>query len=449
MLSIDLLRSKPETVDIMYQVAEFIKNGELGNNYVYCTQDGNFYVYIKGYWKALHAAQMAKIIEEHFRFITKFPSAKRHQVLDNLEIIIQRELTEFNILDLINFPQGMFDPKGNNLIKHDEKYLSTIRIPYDYNMMAECPLWLKTLDGIFEGDEDKAEILQEFFGYCLTRDTKREKALLLLGETRSGKSTILETIVGLIGEENCSSVTLDSISNPQFTPLLINKLVNIDWDVNATAEDYEANFKIITTGEPIRVNQKFIKAFTFRPYCKMIMAANKFPRITDHSSAFYTRLILLPCNRQFSPHEQDIDLKVKLKQELPGIFNWAVKGLIRLEQRKIFEVNKKFMTDAIEELREESNPVDVFFKENVVIDVSGPAEIEKQILYSRYCEWCRSNGNAPMANNKFGSVVYAKYSKYTPKNTMNHMTMKRVWKNLKLIDVNAIQGEPIEWKERI
>ncbi len=228
--------------------------------------------------------------------------------------MVFKRLDEFNKIDLLNFSSGMFDCKGNNLGDHKDEYLSTLRIPYKYDMLAECPLWINTLKGIFEDDSDRINILQEYIGYCLTRDVKREKALLLLGESRSGKSTILDTINHLIGEENVSSVALEYLSNPQYTPMLINKMVNIDWDVASGAEKFEANFKIITSGEPVSVNQKFIATFKFRPYCKLIMAANKFPRITDHSSAFYKRLILIPCNRVFEADEQDINLKTKFSQ---------------------------------------------------------------------------------------------------------------------------------------
>lgn len=430
-------------------IADDIKNGGSGDRFVFCLEEGNFYTYIDGYWKSLFDTQVLSVIENKYPGTNKYPMSAKKQILEQLKTLVHKNLSEFNSRDLLNFPSGMFDPKGNNLIAHDHALLSTLRLPYKYDMRAECPLWIKTLEGIFEGDQDKINILQEFFGYCLTRDVTREKSMLLIGESRSGKSTILNTLNYMMGEDNVSSVALEYLSNPQYTPMLINKMINIDWDVASGAEKFEANFKIITSGEPVGVNQKFVKAFTFRPYCKLVMAANRFPRITDHSSAFYKRLILLPCDRIFEPHEQDIGLKLKLKEELPGIFNWSVRGLQKLESRGGFEVNKKFMTDAIEELREESNPVDVFFKENIVIDVSANFQITKEELYKKYCDWCVANGNAKMANNKFGATVFAKYAKFTPKNTMCHISGKRVWKNLRFIGNELPQPskeEKISWQ---
>ena len=445
------LQETVQADDRMYAVASKVMQGDTGFLFVYCLEENIFYQYSNGYWRKIFDLEILSLISRTFTAknanINRFSIATKKQVIEQLKTMVFKRLDSFNTFDLINFDAGMFDVKAGDKKDHDPDYLSTIRMKYPHDKNAECPLWIKTLDGIFEGDKDKSSILQEYVGYCLTRDVSREKALLLLGDSRSGKSTILNTINYLIGEENVSNVALEFLSNPQYTAMLINKMVNIDWDVASGAEKFEANFKVITSGEPVNVNDKYVKTFTFRPHCKLIMAANKFPRITDHSSAFYKRLILLPCDRVFEPHEQDIRLKEKLKLELPGIFNWAVAGLNRLDERGYFEMTKKFMTDAIEELREESNPVDVFFKDSIAVQISDENKIDKGELYKIYTEWCRINGNLPLSAVKFGQSVYAKYSKFTPKKCQDGVTGRRVWRNLKLIDHNQPRGETLQWQE--
>lgn len=432
----------------MFNIAHRALHGEGGGEYIYCLEEGRFYFYNDGYWQIIHEIELLDRISKNIR-INQYAIGRKKQILEQMKYIKYNRLEKFNQFLSLNLNNYMVEPLTGSVINHDSKYLSTIRLNYNYQDNAPCTLWIKVLQEIFENDQNKIDVLQEFFGYCLTRDVSREKSLLLLGESRSGKSTILETLSNLLGEDNTSSVAIENLSNGQYTPLLINKMINIDWDVASGAENYEANFKIITSGEPVNVNQKFVATFTFRPYCKLLMAANKFPRITDHSSAFYKRLILLPCDRVFEPHEQDLKLKKNLIEELPGILNWAIAGLHRLEKRGAFEVHKEFMSDAIEELREESNPVEIFFKDNIKIDVSGGFEIEKKELYEKYILWCKSNGNAPMANNKFGSVVFTKYAKYTPKKTTSSITGNRVWKNLRWINTNVVpKGEQVQWQDQ-
>jgi putative DNA primase/helicase len=309
----------------------------------------------------------------------------------------------------------------------------------------KCPLWLKTLGEIFEGDIEKTHLLQEFFGYCLTRDVRHEKALLLMGESRTGKSTILETFSAVVGKHNFSSVPLEHIENPQYTPLLANRLINFDTDISSQAEKYESSFRKITSGEEINCNPKYVAPYTFKPYCKLIMAANEFPRIKDHSSAFYKRLLVLPCDRVFEDHEQDIRLKDKLQSELFGIFMWAVEGLQMLNNRGGFE-KKNFMNEAVEELRLESNPVEIFFEEQLEGYVDDNIYIEKGELYERYKTWAYNGQHYVLNSARFSQAVQRKFNKFTPKNTK--FSGKRVWRNLRYKDsVVALPQENLTWQE--
>lgn len=437
--------------NIMFSIASGISKGIYNIDSIYCMHEDIFYVYRDGYWEQVFDIELLGLICEHRDVIDagiqNHPSSTKKQILENLKPLVRRSMFDFNIKGWLNFPNGMLNVEGNEFLPHDKNNISTIRLPYKYEPSARCELWIKTLMEIFENNSNKIDVLQEFFGYCLTRDTSQIKALLLIGDSKSGKSTILHVLRHMIGFKNCSSVPMKFISNPQYTPLLINKLVNIDADVSERAQDFEFEFKIITSGEPVNCNQKFVPTFEFVPYCKIVMAANKFPRITDHSSAFYNRLVVIPCDRVFLPTEQDRTLKVRLLEELPGILQWAMNGFKRLTQRGMFE-EKEFIIQALEELRDESNPIDVFFREHIETDVSGGYEIEKQDLYNKYRAWCNVNGNAPMANNKFGSTVYQKYSKYTPKTTSNVVTHKRVWKNLKYTTATIeTPKETISWQQ--
>jgi hypothetical protein len=63
---------------------------------------------------------------------------------------------------------------------------------------AECPLWKKFLETIFDGDKDLIAFLQRFGGYCLTGDTREQKFLFLYGTGRNGKTTFLEILSGVL-----------------------------------------------------------------------------------------------------------------------------------------------------------------------------------------------------------------------------------------------------------
>lgn len=444
--------------DPMMLLATQIASGDLGKPVIFCIEEEKFYIFTDGYWKRLHDIQLAKIImdSENLKHVVEHSLSKRNQILENLKQLVQKELSIFNQKGYLNFDFGEFDltesyPGEKELgvwHDHDPEHYSTFRMPYKYQPQ-DCPLWKKTLSDIFEGDQRKIDILQEFFGYCLTKDVRKEKALLLLGESRTGKSTILETLSYMIGEDNCSFVSLDYIFHPQYSPLLMNKLVNIDTDVSAKAENFEREFKTITSGEPLVCNQKFVETFKFRPYCKLVLAANVFPKITDHSSAFYKRLILLPCDRVFEEHEQDILLKDKLTKELYGIFQWAVEGLRRLNERGGFEQHE-FMKEAVKELEDTNNPSNIFFEEHVESGKDDEFFIEKGELFNHYKQWCVKTQNYTISARKFSQAIHKRYGKITPKDSQSYTTGKRIWRNLRYVENKGEikkEEEIIQWQE--
>ena len=416
-----------------------VSKGEAGD-FLYSIQDGKFLMYNKGYWKEIRDIELLSRIENGLldkdknKICTKLPIARRKLIIENYKLLQFKYISDFNNKSLLNLENYMFDPVGINVLKHDKEYLSTIRVPYKYDGLAKCELWIKTLKEILEGDNEKISALQEFFGYCLTKDVTMEKALLLLGESRSGKSTILNTLQYMIGDENCSHVGLMNLENPQYTSMMINKLVNIDGEVSKKASDYEAQFKTIVTGHEVNCNDKYMPPFKFRPFCKFVMSANEFPKITDHSSAFYKRLILIPCNRVFEEHEQDRQLRNKLLLELPGILNWAIEGLKRLNIRGRFE-SYNFMKQAVDELENENNPAYIFFDEHINISMGN--YVVKSELYDKYKQWSQDTKNYPLSENRFSQCVFKKYSKQTSKDARLGHGGKRVWKNIEYLNFKS------------
>ena len=427
-----------------------VVNGEIGQ-FTYCMENDRIYHYQDGYWQEIRELEFLSKIENGIidkkgnKTVTKFPVEQREKIIKNYKLLAFKHLEEFNKEHLLNFENYMIDPLGQNVLKHEPKYLSTIRIPYKYDALAKCELWIKSINQIFENNQAKINILQEFFGQCLTRDVKQEKGLLLLGESKAGKSTILHVLQNMVGRKNCSSIPLKYIINPVYTSQMIGKLINFDKDVSAKAVDFEEDFKKIVTGEEITSNDKYEAPFDFTPFCKMVLSANKFPRITDYSSAFYNRLALIPCERVFKPEERNLNLREQLLDELPGILNWAMEGLQRLSKRGKFE-EVDFMKEALEELEAENTPSNLFFDEHIEVDVSDGVYIEKGELFKKYKEWCEKTATRILCKAIFSSIVFKKYHTKTPQHA--HLDSgKRIWRNLKYVEFKTEHQPDEGWQE--
>jgi len=434
--------------DIYYSFAYEIIKGNGGGEYIYSLQEDYIYSYENGVWKQIFDIEFLDRVEKALPEITKFPLPAKKQIIENFKHKKYVRLESWNKYPLINFENYMFDANGMNVLAHKSEYLSTIRIPYKYDALAKCDLWIKSLMEIFEKNTKKIDLLQEFFGYCLSSENEQKKGFLLLGETDTGKSTIIDTFRDVMGDVNISNVPLQYLAHPQYTPLLINKAVNLDPDVNKNAMDYEREFKIITGGksEKVSCNQKHIPTFEFTPKCKLILAANIFPKITDYSSAFYQRLLVVPCERRFQEHEKDRLLNEKLKEERAGIFNWMVEGLHKLKTRGRFEQHD-FMVKAVEELENENNPSNIFFEEHV--EISMGEFVEKGELFEQYVRWAGSDKQYILSKSRFAISVFKKFSKYTPKDTMHPQSRKRIWRNIKYVHFKDDSKEDISWEPAV
>jgi len=340
---------------------------------------------------------------------------------------------KLNWAPYLNLKNGMFDIDTFELSKHEPTYFSTIQLPVEYVPEAPCPIWLETLEGIF-GDKSAAdkkqhiEVLQEFFGLGLTKETKYEKALFMLGEGRNGKSTLLFALENVLGQANYSAVTLEALIKPNYVSEIYGKLANVSIETNAKSSIYDAMFKAIVSGDTIAADRKYGHPFKFRPFCKMIFALNNMPQVNDKTDAFYKRLITLRLTRQFADAEQDRALKGKILSELNGIFLWMVQGYQRLRDRGYFDPGENIEAET-NEYRLENNSVLSFVDEKCHLD--NLHMIPKDNLYEVYRDWCKASGMMALSKKKFGIQLVKHFALEKDSRSVHG---DRIWQGIQLTE---------------
>jgi len=302
----------------------------------------------------------------------------------------------------VNCLTGMLNTKTGKQEPHDPELGSRSQVPCNYDWKAECPKWLEFLEQIFPDGEDKIDLLQQFFGYCLMADCRYEKALFLKGDGGNGKGTVLHALRTMIGVKNCASLTMRDIADPKFTLYFLQgKMINIATELSHKDAMATEMFKTIVSGEPLTSERKYGDKFEFSPYVKVIIAMNDIPVIPDRSAGLKRRLIVLNFDQSFEGKE-DPDLKSKLSKEKDGIFMWAILGLEKLLKNNRFQMGetviketKKFINDM--------NPVVEFFEET--FDETPQGAVGVTWAYETYREWCKNRGNRPLSSRKFAIEV--------------------------------------------
>ena len=287
---------------------------------------------------------------------------------------------------------------ANALRGHTPEWFSTACLPFEFSAEATCSQWLDFIEQVLEGDKERIDLLQEWFGYCLTPDTAQQKFLVLEGEGSNGKSVVCEVLTALLGPENVSQVPLELFGQRfQLTPTL-GKLVNIASEVGEIDRVAEGTLKAFTSGDRMYFDRKGIPGIEAYPTARLVLSTNNRPRFSDRSEGIWRRMLLLPFRITIPYKEQDRQLTAKLREELPGIFVWAVEGLRRLRDNGHFS-EPGVCRQALDDYQSESNPARHFLRECYC--ESADRETPSAKLYEEYRNWCDRNGYKPSAENSF------------------------------------------------
>jgi len=295
--------------------------------------------------------------------------------------------------DAMGGPEGVIaarncviDLKNDRRVEHspDHRFLS--RLGCDYDPDAECPQWRAFLSQSVSSDIDRAK-LQEFAGYCLHHwGLPFHKSLFLVGPTASGKSTFLDTINALLGDDTVASLTPQQLTGERFAPAeLYGKWANIRNDIPKSTVENTGMFKELIAGDPMKAEEKNKDPFFFNPTAKHLFSANQLPEMNVDDEAFFRRVLLVAFPETVPEPERDKRLDEKLQNELPGILNWAIEGLQRLLG------NGKFTGDKSPGYTRETwskwgDSVERFAK---VAITNGDDSIPKDRLYAAYLQYCR------------------------------------------------------------
>lgn len=289
------------------------------------------------------------------------------------------------VLDLADWDIGLID---YSLKDHSSSHKTMSYLDFDFDHSATCESWLKFLDAVFEGDPERIKLLQQYMGYLLVYDYRWQKMLVMAGESRSGKGTIATVIRNIIGADAYVGTSLANLGRDFGLHSLIAAKVAVIGDakqagklnINQTHE----TLLNITGNDYVTINRKNKGDLNMQIPARLIMMANSVPRFADEADALFNRYLVLPFRVSFAGRE-DVTLSDKLKLESPGIFNWAVEGLLDLAAAGRF-IETAAGREKASEMRVFNNPVGAFVEMFLVKD--GGESVTTEDMFSLYEKFC-------------------------------------------------------------
>lgn len=343
----------------------------------------NLHIYNEG----IYSDESRLISAAMIKHIPTISKAHRTETLSYIDAMAKKVF--FSKPDKIPMKNGLYNLETGLMEEFTPGYISKNKIPTCYNPAAKSSMIDKFLNDLACGDASIRAVIEEMVGTCLHRSADYDAFFILIGDGSNGKSTLLELILDMLGQENVSSVELKDLEKTFKTAELFGKLVNIGDDISSNDIKNSSFIKKLSSGNQVNVEKKGKDPFEMKSYAKMIFSSNTTPIIHDTTDGLNRRLILIPLNNKF-PHNLEFKDKIRTSENLEYLLKVGIQGL-----KRVLKNNGKFTSsDAIEKAGSDyqklNNPVLAYLDE---IDHEDLLNQSTEEIFLRFQVWCSANNN--------------------------------------------------------
>lgn len=190
---------------------------------------------------------------------------------------------------------------------------------------GEWPTIMKLLDKVFVGNEENhLEIGLDWIQLMLTRPKQRTRALVLTGNSGTGKDTFMEWLIHIVTNRNgimLEGAEVESTFNSHWSGKHLICLNEVSFDIKD--KKTKERLKNLLTSERVTVEGKGDNQYQIENYSKVILATNNmhdFMAISDSEDRYHVREMPNLVNG-----DKDATFKEKLKAETPAFLYWILK----------------------------------------------------------------------------------------------------------------------------
>lgn len=300
---------------------------------------------------------------------------------------------------LLGIENGVVDLRSGTWRRAVRGDMITHRAGVKWEQGATCPTWDRFLMEIMCEDAELVSYLQRAVGYSLTGSIQEQCLFFLYGAGSNGKSTFLTTIQALMGSyarQSSKDLLLERRHDPhpvEFADLQGRRMV-VCGEIKERCRLAEDKVKTLTGGD--RINARWMREnpFEFDPTHTIWQPGNHKPTIKGMDDGIWRRIRLVPFLASFKDEQKDESLPARLREELPGILLWAVRGCMAWQREGLGQ--PEAVKQATGSYRQEMDQYREFFEDECVL---GPGrEVMSGHLYERFRSWAESAGFKKIPN---------------------------------------------------
>ena len=355
-----------------------------------------------------HFVDYIKPQSDQSKYVETIIEKYNFQFSDGVYLINGKVITIDNIYRLMWKEEKLLPTEVDAIIENVEKISEPMELQAEIyekikaKAIKGTSLYLQSLDKIY----GKSINFRAIFHNILVPNTKPLFHIFYDdGVGGTGKSTLLEVLTMIVGENFTSNVLLDQFGNRFIFANMLGKYLNIG-DDNGKNDELQnvGTLKSIITGNRVTIDRKNISPIEVRIFAKQLFATNILPYIDFTDGGIMRRLNIVPMNKVIPP---DIKLCELNEEEIGHI---------------VYEVlNSEDLDKGENELAIMSSPLYRFYTS------------EETKSYSNYKDFCINNGFRTM--NIINFEVKSKFIK---------SFIEEKEKILKSLDLVKLKSEELE-----
>ena len=295
----------------------------------------------------------------------------------------------------IAFENGVLNLETMELTRRNPDIIIPNVVPHAWKPDASSELVEKFLSDVACADSGVYDNLCEIIGLSMCRGCFMDKAFFLVNSRGcNGKSTFMNFLSAILGEDNFASVDPQTMGKRFQTVPLMGTLANIADDIPKTIADADglAVFKKAVSGDFVPYEIKSGAAGKFKPYCTFVFSMNEVPALADSSGGMMRRIHPVPFDADFRGPAADRFIGEKLAAEecCEAAIVLGVAALRRMmETGTVTETD--FSREQVAEIELDNNQVKLFLDE-CGWDESSLCGTPTRQLYDAYRDWAEESG---------------------------------------------------------
>lgn len=367
---------------------------------------GQFWKWNGAYWEPLETGWMMTMLSTnygHTQAARKFGDLSG--ILKLMQSLVPQGLPVMaGSLLTVNFANGVLvmDPSGvMRLEDHQPEFGMTYVLPFRYlpsgtvgapgdvgYLRRLAPMFCQFLEDSWGQDPDykqKVLALQEMMAVTLFgQGSAWQRAFLLHGVPKSGKSQLLKIVEALVPDAAKSAVNPADWADKFAPALMYKKLLNIAGELSDKRKIDGQRFKDIIDGSSISGQYKFQDAFRFQVTCTHWFASNHFPRTEDTSDGFTRRWLIMDFRRPVPEADRKVNLGDEIvAAEQEAIAAWALEGMPRLLENREYTLPASHR-EIVSEMANLNNVVRAFVAGCRDIVVGEGGEMDEMGVYQAF-----------------------------------------------------------------